>query len=522
MSKVNPCSDWFARISAYADDELPLPERKAVEDHLSGCAGCRAALEACQQIREAFAEATAAQSVSTGFTARVMDRVQQAEARSERAARRRWWFRRDRPRPAAPAHPRLRLAEACVALALTVVLISMFLPVYSSSQERARQASCMSNLHAIYNALRIYAQDYDGYLPPAESGLEAVFPYVTSRRVFKCPQDTSDHATSYSLSSHLVGRKLDEVTESDKEILVYEGHQEQVEYRHNGVAYFCFADGHVEGQRGETQRSQGSTRSHQPSTINHQPLALAFPVGLNEAKLPDRLNARPDRRLAYTAQLQVTVSDAAEALAQAEALAVEQGGFVLNSSFEGDEGDPGGEASITCRVPTANFLPTIRALCQLGTVRSRQIVGQDRTEAYLSTHADLSRQESRKERLDAMRAQGRKTNAALQVERELQQAEAAVVQQQSRLRGLEGETELSTIEATFTEPLTAPPAPAWSLAGVWSQSWRAFRAVARVVGTLALWVLVFAPFWLPVLVLGCWLHRRRRHARLLEEWLERG
>jgi anti-sigma factor RsiW len=92
MSKVNPCSDWFARISAYADDELPLPERKAVEDHLSGCAGCRAALEACQQIREAFAEATAAQSVSTGFTARVMNRVQQAEAakQGERAARRGW------------------------------------------------------------------------------------------------------------------------------------------------------------------------------------------------------------------------------------------------------------------------------------------------------------------------------------------------------------------------------------------------------------------------------------------------
>jgi anti-sigma factor RsiW len=185
MSKVNPCSHWFARISAYADDELPLPERKAVEDHLSGCAGCRAALEACQEIRAVFAEAVAAQPVHTGFTDRVMDRVQQAEARSERAARRRWWFRRARPRPAAAPRPRLRWAEACVALALTGVLAAVLFPCFSRVQESSRTTSCMSYLKQIGMALRMYADDNDGYLPPAEGWVESLLPYIKYRRVFK-------------------------------------------------------------------------------------------------------------------------------------------------------------------------------------------------------------------------------------------------------------------------------------------------------------------------------------------------
>jgi prepilin-type N-terminal cleavage/methylation domain-containing protein len=95
------------------------------------------------------------------------------------------------------------LIELLVVMAIITVLISIALPVFSHARERARQAACMGNLHHLAMAVRMYRMDmgaYPGPYDPASGtgGLNDLYPaYVSSRKVFICPDDLVDSGDAY-------------------------------------------------------------------------------------------------------------------------------------------------------------------------------------------------------------------------------------------------------------------------------------------------------------------------------------
>ena len=51
-------------------------------------------------------------------------------------------------------------------IAIIAILAAILFPVFAQAREKARQASCLSNMKQQGAAVMMYAQDYDETLPP--------------------------------------------------------------------------------------------------------------------------------------------------------------------------------------------------------------------------------------------------------------------------------------------------------------------------------------------------------------------
>lgn len=106
-------------------------------------------------------------------------------------------FRRNGP---STAHPRLgfTLIELLVVIAIIAILAAILFPVFARAREKARQASCLSNIKQASLAVVMYAQDYDEVLPFSIGGsmtemwslMELLEPYMRNRQIQRCPSDS--------------------------------------------------------------------------------------------------------------------------------------------------------------------------------------------------------------------------------------------------------------------------------------------------------------------------------------------
>jgi prepilin-type N-terminal cleavage/methylation domain-containing protein/prepilin-type processing-associated H-X9-DG protein len=109
--------------------------------------------------------------------------------------------------PPTPIHPARGLARAArrgftliellVVIAIIAILAAILFPVFAQAREKARQASCLSNLKQYSAATLMYIQDYDE-LFPRNSYLQgtcvgtfylSVDPYVKNPQVPQCPSE---------------------------------------------------------------------------------------------------------------------------------------------------------------------------------------------------------------------------------------------------------------------------------------------------------------------------------------------
>jgi prepilin-type N-terminal cleavage/methylation domain-containing protein/prepilin-type processing-associated H-X9-DG protein len=113
------------------------------------------------------------------------------------------------------------LIELLVVIAIIAILAAILFPVFAKAREKARQASCSSNLKQLGLAFLMYAQDYDEILPsygqpyaspcpgtcnywfsvPGYSGY--VGPYIKNVQIFACPSYQS--ALGYGVTFEHIG-----------------------------------------------------------------------------------------------------------------------------------------------------------------------------------------------------------------------------------------------------------------------------------------------------------------------------
>ncbi|MBC8103922.1 MAG: DUF1559 domain-containing protein [Cytophagales bacterium] len=100
----------------------------------------------------------------------------------------------------APAQRAFTLIELLVVIAIIAILAAILFPVFAQAREKARQASCVSNLRQAGIAISMYVQDNEGYpmmsspstTSPRTRWPDHVFPYVKNEGLFSCPSKPED------------------------------------------------------------------------------------------------------------------------------------------------------------------------------------------------------------------------------------------------------------------------------------------------------------------------------------------
>ena len=175
------------------------------------------------------------------------------------------------------------LIEMLVVIGRVAIPASILFPVFARAREKARQASCLSNLKQIGLGMMMYSQDFDERLPLAGwSGTETVtwpdgtvalgrntwflriYPYVKNVNLFNCPSATVEWlgqntaSIQYGMNSTVADAKLAAFAYPAQTLLVADTMgpasyvflssyrtDRWITPRHNDGANIAFCDGHA-------------------------------------------------------------------------------------------------------------------------------------------------------------------------------------------------------------------------------------------------------------------------------------
>ncbi|TQS44611.1 DUF4349 domain-containing protein [Cryptosporangium phraense] len=216
----------------------------------------------------------------------------------------------------------------------------------------------------------------------------------------------------------------------------------------------------------------------------------------------------PKRALVYTGALSVTAQDVSDAASRAVRATLAAGGYVA-----GDERHLSDErlyATLTLRVPSARFGPTVDAVAALGKETARRLGTDDLQTATIDLDSRIAAQRASVTRVRALLARANSISQLAQIERELTTRESELAASEASRRTINDQVSYSTITLTLSEP-SAPAVAKKKERGLWvglRNGWDAFVVTVAVLLMVLGWL---APFLAAVALIGVpvWLLVRR-------------
>lgn len=228
--------------------------------------------------------------------------------------------------------------------------------------------------------------------------------------------------------------------------------------------------------------------------------------------IPVPPSSRQDRLVITDTSLSLLVDDVAKSIDNIKQKAEELGGFLVNSNLNAPEGADTG--NITVRVPSDQRDSALAAFRGFAVrVTSEQVSGTDVTDQFEDLSARLAVLEKTKAKFEAILEQARTVQESLEVQRELVNLQYQIDAIKGQQKFLAESAKTVRITAFLsTDELALPYAPedAWRPQAIFRQAVRSLITLLRGFGTMAIWVAVFAPLWLPLLLLLRFLAKRWR------------
>jgi hypothetical protein len=213
------------------------------------------------------------------------------------------------------------------------------------------------------------------------------------------------------------------------------------------------------------------------------------------------------RMIIRNGEMSLVVTDIAQTIDDITALATEMGGYVVSSHVYGEEEEMRGWISF--RVPDESFEAALSALRAMSVrVESESTSSQDVTEAYIDLQARLANAEATEQQYLALLDKAEEVEDILNIYNYLTRIRQEIEQLKGQIQYLEQTTSTSLISVSL-EPEEAVVGDGWSALEVLKSAARGLVTAGKVLGTIAIWLLIFIPIWGTILGIILW----RRHKR---------
>lgn len=212
--------------------------------------------------------------------------------------------------------------------------------------------------------------------------------------------------------------------------------------------------------------------------------------------------------LARRASVTLRVKDVAQALEGVGKQAQARGGYIEESFINRVSEAPSGRA--VARVPEKALDAFLVDLDGLGTVERRHLSSEDVGEEVVDLERRIANWRAQEARLVQLFQRAGRVTDLLEVERELSRVRGEIERAVGRAQYLERLVALSTVEVELFG-LAAPNVPVgWNLGNEVRAAGSALLGFLVGLMRLGIWAVIFAPIWIPALLIGRWAWRRKK------------
>lgn len=273
----------------------------------------------------------------------------------------------------------------------------------------------------------------------------------------------------------------------------------------------------------KTEAAPGERDGHvsQVGTAFHD-VSADLPSAKAGKKPPAKAKAPIERKIIYTATIQVIVDDLDAARKKLDALRKTHKAYVANANISGQTGSQR-SGSWTIRLPVGEFAAFRKAILDFGYPQQNALSSEDITRQYYSLESRMRNAEATEKRLLAHLEKSKETKDTLAIEKELDRVRESIEQMKGQLQVWQTLTALTTVNLTLIERKNyqPPQEPTFAsrIGDTFSGSVDALVSFGRGV---ALFFVALAP-WLPLLAVIVvpiwWTIRRSRRKSLHKEAL---
>jgi prepilin-type processing-associated H-X9-DG protein len=115
--------------------------------------------------------------------------------------------------------------------------------VMTMAKSSAEAVACLSNVKQLCTGVLMLNEDNGEVLKLSPATFKkSVMPYVKNASLFSCPVGG---AASYSFNANLAGVRQTNIRSVAETVMIYEGKNGKLDFRHDGKAAVGFADGHA-------------------------------------------------------------------------------------------------------------------------------------------------------------------------------------------------------------------------------------------------------------------------------------